>query len=207
MASLISSITEGNRTSMDSRTNVELNGEPFKTFKFKTETLEPKIQAIQVQIVDLTGNQTLIYNNETYGIWGNFYWGSVATSSDISIIRVIPPNDTFEEEFIKDFFINTTSTTATVSQKSVFFDATSEILESKLIYNNATSVINSTMSIVSTSGANYFNLYLSNDDGSTWESVTNTEEHTFVSNGEKVKYKVVPNAVGKYLNKIIVQIN
>jgi hypothetical protein len=225
MASIVKLLTENSNDKNEIKSQVELNGEPFKTFKFKTESLYVKHQASIISIKNI-GGDILIWGNDAFGIWGNYYWGDSAsqsfilglsklginalgdTSSDFERIRIVPPNDSFEEEFIGDYFINTTSTTAAYSSKNLFFNLTSEQLESNLIYSNSTSVVTATISIVSTSGIDNFSLYLSNDGGTSWESASNSEEHTFSNAlGEQVKYKILSNAVGKYINKVVVKIN
>jgi hypothetical protein len=112
MANIISSITEGNKTALDSRTNVDLNGEAFGTFKFKTETITPKIQAIIIYTRSVAGD-ILIWDNPEYGIWDTSLWGGDLTSEQV-ISRIVPPEDTFEEPFLSTIFINTSETTATI---------------------------------------------------------------------------------------------
>ena len=48
MASLIGSLTESNRTNVDARTQVNLGGQPFKTFKFATDNFQIQHQATVV---------------------------------------------------------------------------------------------------------------------------------------------------------------
>lgn len=137
MASIINSITEGNKTNMDSRTNVELNGQSFKTFKFKTESLNPNSTTIVYS--KNIGGDIGIYGNAIFGIYGTSKYGSVANqsfvlgnnilgtstlgerSSDLEIVRVIPENNIFKENLLSDIFINTGETTATIVVGSVTF--------------------------------------------------------------------------------------
>lgn len=138
MASLVSNLTEQARTNMDSRTNVELKGEPFKTFKFKTDNFTIQHQATVFEQKNI-GGDVLIYGNDSFGNWGSFKWGDSSSQSFIlglsklginslgdsasafEIVRISPPNNTFNESFISDYFIDSTSTTATREVNLVTF--------------------------------------------------------------------------------------
>jgi hypothetical protein len=132
MAGLIGGITEGNRTNMDSRTNVELQGQPFKTFKFNSDnTLQPIHQATVISEKNI-GGDVGIYGNEAFGIYGVAKYGTTANqsfvlglgilglnalgdkSSEFAITRIVPPNNRFQEDFLGLYFINTSETTATI---------------------------------------------------------------------------------------------
>lgn len=223
--SIVSILKESSSTNMETRNQVDLNGEPFKTFKFKTEAIYPKHQATVISEKNI-GGETLIWGNETYGLWGTYKWGSTASqsfvlglsklglnklgevTSEFIITRVIPPNNRFEENFISDYFISTSETTATRTSGNMNFNVTSELLVSKLIYKNSTPVTKATMSIVSTSDVSNFGLYLSNDNGSSWESVTHGNSYSFIdSTGEEVKYKIIPINPDKNITKITVEVN
>jgi len=113
------------------RNQVSLNGEPFKTFKFNTESFTGKHQATILEQKNI-GGDVLIWGNENFGTWNEFKWGTEASqsfvlglsklginalgdkSSSFEIVRIVPPNDLFEEDFVGEFFIDTTSTTATL---------------------------------------------------------------------------------------------
>ena len=207
MSDIVSLLKESSSTNMETRNQVDLQGEPFKTFKFKTESITPKVQATTIKVRNLSGNQYLIWDNPTYGIWDSFLWGGDITS-ELVLNRVVPNNDSFEENFLSDYFISTSETTATRTLGNMNFNVTSELLVSEIIYKNSTAVTKATMSIVSTSDVSNFGLYLSNDSGSSWENVTNGTLHYFDDNtGEVVKYKVTPITPDKNITKIIVDIN
>ena len=136
--SLNSVITSGNKDRIDIRSQVELRGEPFKTFKFKTETINVKHQALILSQKNI-GGDVGIWGNPNFAVWGTSKWGNEASqsfilglsklglnalgdkSSEFEIVRIVPPNDIFEEEFVSETFINSTSTTATYSTGSVTF--------------------------------------------------------------------------------------
>ena len=131
MSSLVNIISEDSRTSLDSRTNVELNGEPFKTFKFKTEQIIPQHQATVIKQKNI-GGDILIWGNDNFGIWNSFKWGNESSqsfilglsklginalgdrSSSFEIVRVSAPNNTFDEQFLSTYFVETSETTVTL---------------------------------------------------------------------------------------------
>jgi len=80
--------------------------------------------------------------------------------------------------------------------------------ESAIIYQNEIEVATATMTVTSTSADTELTLYLSNDDGATWESVENEVKHTFAASAvtDKVKWKVVANT-GVIVTQIDVDIN
>lgn len=127
-------LTEQLNTVNEMKTSVELNGEPFKTFKFATEDIYPKLQAIVVKTRSV-GGTVLIWGNENFGTWGEFKWGDIASSSFIlgnasagvlglstlgsnlsewKIIRVATKGNLFEEPFLSMEFISTTDFTSTL---------------------------------------------------------------------------------------------
>jgi len=130
MASFSDSIVERKKTKLDSRTNVELNGEPFKIFKFKTETISPEHQATVIYQKNI-GGETLIWGNENFGIWNNYKWGNTASqsfilglgklgintlgerSSELEVVRVVSVDDNFIEQFLGDAFLNMDVSTIT----------------------------------------------------------------------------------------------
>lgn len=138
MASLIGSLTESNRTNVDARTQVNLGGQPFKTFKFSTDNFQVQHQATVVSQKNI-GGDVLIWGNSALGQWGQFKWGTQASqsfilglsllgvnalgdkSSEYEIVRVSPPNNSFNEPFLTTYFIDTDETTATVSGGTVTF--------------------------------------------------------------------------------------
>jgi hypothetical protein len=112
---IVSNITGGNNDRIEIRSQWEGNGQPFKTFKAKTETLNIKHQATLFHQRSLAGD-TLIWDNPVYGIWDSQDWGDtvVGGSPDWVLMRVAAPNNVFEEEFVSEYFINTSSTTAQI---------------------------------------------------------------------------------------------
>ena len=165
MSSLTNIFTEQANTTNEVKSQVELNGQPFSTFKLKNETLEPEVQAVKVIQTDITGNVTMIYGNTKYGIWGSFKWGTGPTASVITTERIVPPENIFNERFIGDMFINTTSTTATVNLTSntCVFDHTSDILVSHVIFKNDETISDVKITSLGSDDSN-FEYYINTQD-------------------------------------------
>ncbi len=75
---------------------------------------------------------------------------------------------------------------------------------SKIIYFNNINITQAKIDVVFDNELNN-KLYLSNDDGTTWEEVTNGTIHTFTSTGKKLKYKITAD-VGTIIERVIVTI-
>jgi hypothetical protein len=129
MSGIIQGITEGGRTSKDHRTQVNLKGQAFKTFKFNINNeVSPRHQATIIWEKNI-GGDVGIYGNESFAEYGVAKYGTTASqsfilgqgilglnalgdsSSAFSIVRIVPPNGIFEENFVTDYFINTSETT------------------------------------------------------------------------------------------------
>lgn len=81
------------------------------------------------------------------------------------------------------------------------------VLQSELVYKNAIAVTQAKLTIISTTISTNFIPYLSNDNGSTWESTTSGITHTFSDpTGEEVKYKIYASP-GTVLTKVILKVN
>jgi hypothetical protein len=209
---------------MDSRTNVELKGEPFKTFKFKTETINVKHQALILSQKNI-GGDVGIWGNPNFGVWGTSKWGNEASqsfilglsklglnalgdkSSEFEIVRIVPPNNIFEEEFCSTYFISTSETSTTVSTNLVTFTLTSETLVSKPVWLDSTNATTSRLTITSTSDVSNFGLYLSNLTSDTWQSTTQGINTTFTSAGNQVRYKIVPLREDLNISKLKLEVN
>lgn len=223
--SLVSAITQSNQDKNDIRAQWKGQGEPFKTFKFATETLEVKHQATVIEQKNI-GGSTLIWGNSAFGIWGDFKWGNTASqsfilglsqlginalgdrSSTFEIVRVSPPNNLFEEYFLSDYFVNTSETTATLTTGNVNFNLTSEVLISKPVYLDTVNATKARLTVVSTSDISNFTLYMNTQTSeSSWESVTNNLDHTFTQAGTQVRYKLGAVQPSKNISKLTLKIN
>jgi len=227
MPNIVDALVSNSKDKIETKTQVKLNGNPVTVPVFKKDTLSIKHQATVLKYKNIAGD-VLIWGNEALGIWGEFKWGDsygnafilgnslsgiLGTSklgesvSVLETIRVIPPNDSFEEPFLSTYFISTSST-ATVTTGNCNFNLTSEYLQSNLVYYNSTSVVNSRLTVTSTSDISNFNLYLSNNNGVSWENVSNGVLYEFIDNsGEKVKYKISSVTTDKNISNILVEIN
>jgi hypothetical protein len=135
---VVTAITGSNQDKNEIRSQWEGNGEPFKTFKFAIESLQGQHQATIFEQKNI-GGDVGIYGNENFGIYGVSKYGTTASqsfilglgelglnalgdsSSSYEVVRIIPPNNLFEETFVGTYFIDSTSTTAIISGGIVTF--------------------------------------------------------------------------------------
>jgi uncharacterized repeat protein (TIGR02543 family) len=129
---------------------------------------------------------------------------------DDNVIIYAGPNENYIfEEWYGDETGTENPKTITMDSNKIIRARISEkkFLQSNLVYYNSTSVVNSRLTVTSTSDISNFNLYLSNNNGVSWENVSNGVLYEFIDNsGEKVKYKIYGNS-GKNISNILVEIN
>ena len=191
MASVTKIFTEQANTTNDIKSQVDLQGQPFTTFKLKQETITPKVQAVELTTKNITGD-ALIWDNATYCVLGTNKWASSLTYTS-QVIKVIPPNNVFTEEFLGTRYEDTGSTTATWNTTTFQLTFTSgQLAQSSAVCANIGTITGATMSVAIDSGA--FDLYLSADGGSNWESVTSGTAHSFTNTGTDLRFKIVENA-------------
>lgn len=176
--SLSKILVENANSVTETKTQVKLNGQPFSTFKYKTETLNSEVQAVKVISEDITGNTTMIYGSTKYGIWGQFKWGSSPSSSVTTVERIVSPSNTFRERFLSTEFISTTTSTVNLLEPGtrvisfgapvqpagiVTFASTSDILLSKVIHFNEENINNVRFTITGSDSDKF--LYYVNSNG------------------------------------------
>lgn len=199
-------VTDSNKDRMETRSQVDLQGQPFTVLKAHKEDLTIKVQAIKVEERSVAESGVMIYGNPAYGDWGSNNWGVL--TSELSVMRVVPPNNTFEEFFVGTEFIDVDGSTPSFENNYANFDLTSEVLISEIIYMNETPVTTARMTATTTSDISSFTLSLSNTSTPSWSTVSNAVTHTFTdATGEIVRYKVVPTTPGVKLSKIKVEVN
>ena len=159
--------------------------------------------------------QSMIWNHTVYGIFGTAEWSDklyaefVLGDSTYGVLglsplgkeeaafvvyRVINPDNEWRELIRSDLFkdSNTTATWDTSNHRWTF--TSGQILQTKSIFKNDTETITkATLKILSSNITNSSNLtfYLSADGGSSWEEVTNNEEHSFTNTGTDLRLKIV----------------
>ena len=187
MPSIADILTQNSNDKVEIKSQVNLNGQAFKTFKQFTEEMNIYEQATIVESRNLSSG-TSIYGNVTHATYGvsrynNSYINEFETS------RVIPPSRTFTERFVGTSFINGSST-ATISGDSATFTA-GEYLQSTVIYKNDETISQATLSPVFESGSDNISSYISADTGVTFTQVTNSVLSSIDIPGEEVIYKLV----------------
>lgn len=140
-------------------------------------------------------------DTSTDTIWGLFNWGSSnwdgAYANSLVVIRVINANNTWRDYLRDTDFVDTGSTTATVSTAN--FDITFtgvQTYQTVSIFTNSKTIIQATLKIDTTNITSAGNLtyYLSANGGSNWETVTLDTEHTFTNTGTDLRLKIVSSA-------------
>lgn len=123
------------------------------------------------------------------GYWDGEY------AEDMIVQRVINPNNRFSEAFRHLNFINTASSTATISTSThtAHFVSGNDLI-SEVVFTNVQQIIKSTFTIRPTTSTFNFGsdalLYLSANSGSDWEEVTNGSSHVFRNPGTHLLYKI-----------------
>ncbi len=130
MANVNSIITQGNNDRVEIKSQVNLGGQAYRTFKQFLESFEPVIQAVKIEQINIGGDGG-VYDNKAFGIYGVARYASTNTTSFVLgnsqaailgttklgfsnsesiVVRVIPPNNKFIERFIGSVFIDPAST-------------------------------------------------------------------------------------------------
>jgi len=197
MSNFVSSLVRSNNNITELQYSIDTGGTAYSVFKTFKESISPKEVITKVYVKYLNGDG-FILGNSLYGILGTSLLG--ADSGSIVEERVIPPNNTFTERFISEGMIDTLTNCNTTGNILTFTGT--GLISSEIIYFNNINITQAKMDIVINTDENIV-LYLSNDDGTTWEQVTNGTAHTFTSTGKKLKYKITAD-VGTIIDKIIV---
>lgn len=130
MPSIADILLQNSNDKVEIKSQVNLNGQAFSTFKQFTEEFNVYEQATIIESLDI-GGEIGIYGNPVFGIYsisryGNtpetgFILGSTiagilgtnklgSTESSFVTFRVIPPNRKFTERFLGSVFISSSST-------------------------------------------------------------------------------------------------
>lgn len=197
MPSIAEILTQNSNDKVEIKSQVNLNGQAFKTFKQFVEQFRITEQATKIESRNLSSG-TSIYGNADHATYGTSRYNS-SYINDFEISRVIPPNRTFSENFIGTEFINLSST-ATISGETTTF-TTGEYLLSKIIYKDEETISNVTVNPTFVSGSGNLSSYISADNGVSFTQVTNGVSSTIDTPGEDVLYKFV--AIGNAeINKL-----
>lgn len=218
MPSIASILTQNSNDKVEIKSQVNLNGQAFKTFKQFVEQFSVYEVATVIEERNI-GGTVGIYGNPSFGIYGTSTYGNTAitgfilgsalagilgtnklgeTATSFETVRVVPPNRTFVERFLATDFVNLSST-ATISGETASF-TTGEYLQSKIIYKNEETISNATMSPTFVSGDGNLSSYISADDGESFTEVTNGISSP-ITPGEDIIYKLVATGSAE-INKL-----
>lgn len=184
-------------------------------FKLLSENIQVQQQSTVVTSTSITNN-TLIFGSSSK-TWGSTYpYGTTIISSFVLssattgilgstplgdgrplpvVLNVSSPSNVFRESLRDTLFLDSTNTTATWDTVNYRFTFTgSDKIQTLAISKNATvNITTATLRINSGQITNPANLsyYLSNDGGTTWESVTLNTRHTFTTSvGTELRLKI-----------------
>ena len=137
-------------------------------------------------------NNTFVLGNSGAGRLGSDKLGS--TLASFTILSVINPNGIWYESLRTDTFKDSTNTTATWDTTNFRWTfAGSDQIQTEIIsWNQNTLIQSATLALTTSQITNPGNLtyYLSADDGTNWETVTNGTHHFFTNTGYKLKLKI-----------------
>jgi len=156
--------------------------------------LTPETRTIIISENDLDGT-TLFWDDDNQGDWDDFNWSGdndMDGYTSKTWIRVINYNNTFEDAFETNRFVDEDNSTGTGDYSSDYdyTFASGEVLISKIIAANNTLYTKATLTVTGSDSDD--TLYLSADGGSNWEEVTSATEHTFTNNSTTgIKYKIL----------------
>lgn len=143
-----------------------------------------------IQSLDITNMAVWDDPTTTWdGLDADDEWDSYDESS-IGIIRVFNKNNLFRETFDYDFFKgpNNTATWDTTNREVTF--TAGQVLEMVSAFkdsSNSQTVVGATLGVTIDSGS--FDLEMSANGGTNWESVTNNSSHTFTNTGSDLRIR------------------
>ncbi len=127
-------------------------------------------------------------------IWGRDTWGSVWDGSydnNMETIRVVNPNRKYVDNLYGNTFEDTTSTATWDTSNGQIIFGTNEFAQSKIVYTNNETITTATFTpTLITDSSSSYQLYLSADNGTNWESVNSGSLHTFTNTGQYLKWKI-----------------
>lgn len=180
-------ITQNSNDKVEIKSQVNLNGQAFKTFKQFVETMNVYEQATKVETRNLSSGIS-IYGNTTHATYGTSIYNSAYINS-LEVARIIPPNRMFVERFVGTTFINGSST-ATISGDTATF-TNGEYVLSTIIYKDEETIPRATVSPTYVSGDGNISSFISSDNGENFTLVTQNVNSAIDTTGEEVVYKLV----------------
>ena len=107
MPSIANILTQNSNDKVEIKSQVDLDGQAFQSFKQFVEQFEVAEQATIVEQRNLSGG-TAIYGNGSSALYGTARYND-SYINPLKIVRVISPNNNFQENFIGTVFIDSSS--------------------------------------------------------------------------------------------------
>ena len=191
----------------------EVRSDIDQNFEFFTEEIFVEEHATVIKLTNV-GGTTGIYGNTVFGIYatstynsaanqsfviGNTLAGIIGTSligsrsSSATVVKVLNPNNVWQETIRDTTFKDTANTTATWDVTNFRWTFTgSQVIQTSEIYLDSTTITNARLDIATDNITNPANLTyaLSADGGSNWETVTLNTSHTFTNIGTDLRLKI-----------------
>jgi len=155
--------------------------------------------------IDMTelDNNAFIIGDPTWGVLGSgSYLGEDINTKVLS--RVYNEYNCFLEPLANERFIDTGSSTAIIDTNIYTVDfGSGDVFQSTVIaYQQGSNILSCRFELITDEAVtNDLTLYLSNDDGSSWEPASFNDTHFFdnVEGKEKLKYKIVATGSDQYI--------
>lgn len=162
------------------------------------------IASTNVKIIDLpevretqtiNGTNCFILGNPSYGLLGTGQLGDSDLSSYLAT-NIVNPNNTWQwlmSSLENTYWVNTGVTTGTVTADTSIVFTTGQIFQTNKLSTTSSNILKATLSINPSNITSIANLtfYLSANNGSNFEVITNGVEYTFANVGTNLMLKVV----------------
>ena len=159
-------------------------------FKVKKEKLVLKELATRVST--RTIGDSFILGHSTNGTLGSSNSNVLGDDRGaITVIRVVNPNNTFQEYFRTDTFEDATTTADWDTTNFQVEIANAEVAVSKSIYLNSDTIYSATITMTSDEDVTDLLIQLTANGGSNWETVTHNTIHTFTNTGTDLRFRLI----------------
>ncbi len=150
---------------------------------------------IKKRIEDLTGGWILGHPSSSCNSLGSdgshLGIGTTGDWSEYDFVRVVNPNRKYVDNLYGNTFEDTTSTATWDTSNGQIIFGTNEFAQSKIVYTNNETITTATFTpTLITDSSSSYQLYLSADNGTNWESVNSGSLHTFTNTGQYLKWKI-----------------
>ena len=180
-------------------------GDTIAFFELFTDQINLKDRGLRVQkqAYDTTSGISLwgFGSADGYYDWGSGKWGTREDAFlDKEIIRAIHPNKTYIDKFQDNFWLDTSSTNASLTDDGLVF-GTNQTASSSIVYMNNEPITTAKLTATSSGTIGF----LMSADGTNYEECENETIHTFSSTGSTLYWRATgSNAT---LSSIKIEIN